>query len=182
MNSEKYLPIGSVCSIRGNENLVMITGYFSMEYHKQIKVYDYRGTSYPIGNLGNSSFSFNHSDITEIKFLGYQNENFQSLNRQLLKQSVSSIEINEDNLFKNIEFDENGVVTFAELNNKATKKEVISLKEEKMPVENPFVSTIEVSKKEEFDDNTENWPIFSDIKFDENGVVISASLVENNRE
>lgn len=182
MNSEKFLPIGTVCSIKGNDALVMITGYFSMEYHNQIKIYDYRGTSYPIGNLDNSSFSFNHNDISDIKYLGFKNESFNALNTQLLTQSVTSIEIKEDSLFKNIEFDENGVVTFAELKNEFKQKDIVSLNNDESYVKNPFVSTIEISKNEEDDDDTENWPIFSDIQFDENGVVISASLIKKDKE
>ena len=48
---DKYLPIGTVCTLKGNNKKVMVIGFFSVEYNGNIKMYDYQGCSYPEGIL-----------------------------------------------------------------------------------------------------------------------------------
>ena len=178
MNSNsKYLPIGTVCSIKDTNKLVMIVGYFSTVYNGNVKMYDYLGLSYPEGMLLSNKISFNHSDITKILYNGYEDKSYINLNNILNNQVSSSGEnyIKSD-LFKNIKFDSNGVVIYDSLENDSTPdNNTLSTKnnnEMKDSINNPFFEKYEEKKLN--DDNQKEWPIFKNIQFDENGVVISA--------
>lgn len=179
MKEDKYLPIGTICSIQGNNSLVMINGYLSLKYYDKVKLFDYQGVSYPQGGLKNEYISFNHDEIVDIKYLGYKNDEYFSLTHQLNSQTVKEIFNSKDSLFENIQFDENGVVEFATMKNYNNKHDSISLKEENTNIINPFVTDINQRKEKNIED-AKDWPIFKDIQFDENGVVISASYIDNN--
>ena len=57
---EKYLPIGSIVTVKDINKKLMIIGYYSLEYKNSVKLYDYVGCSYPEGMLlKNNTFSFN---------------------------------------------------------------------------------------------------------------------------
>lgn len=150
---KKYLPIGTVCTIKGENKQVMITGFYSVKYNGNLKINDYVGCYYPEGMLiPEGVISFNHSDIEKIDFIGYKNEEntkFQTLLNQITgnadaeekeegKQTVA-----ETGIYSKIMFDENGVVTYAE----------------------PVVKNVDEEPK-----------AFSNIQFDENGYVIKADI------
>ncbi len=179
MSEDKYLPIGTVCTIRNAQKPVMITGYFSLEYNGNVKMYDYQGCDYPEGLLlSNKNYSFNHADIIHVDYMGYQNEEYAKLNTNMNRQlsEKNADDYHTEPVFSNIQFDQNGVVIY----------DPISLPERKTPlftsqntsvkeseVDNPF--TVKYQEKKETPENdTRNWSIFKDIKFDENGVVVSA--------
>ncbi len=177
--NQKFLPIGSICTIKSSNRQVMIIGYFALDYIEKVKLYDYQGCIYPEGTLGLSHICFNHSDILTIEHMGYKNGDFELLNSKLNNQLENKI-IN-DNVFTNFEFDENGVVIFAQPVVKEEKKE--QLIQEKVissnnvgSVNNPFHKEIDYEQSilTEAKEEEKNWPIFSNLKFDENGVVISA--------
>ena len=66
--NNKYLPIGTIVKLKSIDRLIMIIGYYSMEYQNSVKIFDYVGCSYPEGMLiKNNSYSFNHSDIEKMK-------------------------------------------------------------------------------------------------------------------
>lgn len=76
MNSEKYLPIGSVLKLKKGTKEVMIIGYLCTTTDDKEKVYDYCGCLYPEGYLGSDkTLFFNHDDIDIIYSLGYINQN-----------------------------------------------------------------------------------------------------------
>ena len=83
----KYLPIGSVCTIKGKSRKVMITGYYSIKFNGNLRINDYKGCIYPEGLLiSDQTCSFNHSDIEKVDFVGYKNEDqeiFQKKKKQL---------------------------------------------------------------------------------------------------
>jgi len=173
IKNKKYLPIGTICTIKNNNDIVMIIGYFSTEFHSKLKVYDYIGCFYPDGLLlKNNICSFNHEDIINIEHEGYRNELFYEFNDRILEPDTSSNSNIEDKIFSNIEFDENGVVIFAETKNDIDGSP--SIKNNVLDVKNPFLREIneETSNTINEDINVENWPIFSNIKFDENGIII----------
>ena len=39
----RYLPIGSVIKLKNNNKSIMITGYYSVEYARDLEIYDYSG-------------------------------------------------------------------------------------------------------------------------------------------
>ena len=183
MVDNKYLPIGTICNIKGNNQKVMITGYCSVEYYDKVRMYDYSGCIYPEGILlKNGCCSFNHSDILNVEFYGYKTMDFQHLNDQLKCQSTSKHIQPSHSIFSNIKFDENGVVIFesrAEFDKDINKININSSKttENNIEIPNPFInSNFAEKERKKPDTNTDTWPIFSNIKFDENGTVISSDI------
>lgn len=71
MNSEKLLPVGSVVLLNGADKELMVIGILPVNDGKQ---YDYISVLHPEGYLSEKYiFMFNHSDIAQIKFIGYVN-------------------------------------------------------------------------------------------------------------
>lgn len=74
MNVNELLPIGSIVLLEGAEKELMIFGVGQTQLEEN-KDFDYIGVVYPEGNMGEGSqFLFNHSDIEEIVFRGYEDE------------------------------------------------------------------------------------------------------------
>lgn len=176
IKNKKFLPIGTICTIQGNNDKLMITGYFSTEFNDQVKMFDYSACAYPEGILLKRGIcSFNHEDIIDVEFEGYVNETFDKFNAKMMGQNTTEQISDTNGIFKNIKFDENGVVIFASTTDNVEKEESIKFLKNDIPdVKNPFI-------REEIKDNTESvksdenvneWPIFSNLKFDENGIII----------
>lgn len=125
----RYLPIGSVIKLKNNNKSIMITGYYSVEYAKDLEIYDYSGCAYPEGVMIKSSYcSFNQSDIKDVLFEGYKTDEYKTLTNGLneideeimtggepqeivLDELDSNKEkVNEDKSFKHYTFDENGIL------------------------------------------------------------------------
>ncbi len=69
------LPIGSVVMLKNAEKPVMIFGIKQMDTDNAEKEYDYIGVLYPEGNIGSDfQYLFNHEDIDQILFRGYETE------------------------------------------------------------------------------------------------------------
>lgn len=160
---KKYLPIGTVCTIKGENKQVMITGFYSVKYNGNLKINDYVGCYYPEGMLiPEGVVSFNHTDIESVDYLGYKNEEntkFQTLLNQITgnvdedSKDESKQTVAETGIYSKIMFDENGVVTYAE-----------------PVVANQFGEdqVVEQEKKENSG--------YGRIEFDENGYVIRADF------
>lgn len=68
------LPIGSVVRLKGAEKRLMIFGVRQTNEQTN-QEYDYIGVLYPEGNMGEEMrFLFDHSDIDQIVFQGYSDE------------------------------------------------------------------------------------------------------------
>lgn len=125
----RYLPIGSVVKLKNNDKMIMITGYYSVEYARDLEIYDYSGCAYPEGVMIKSSYcSFNQSDIKEVLFEGYKTDEYKTLTNGLneideeimtggepqkivLDELDSNKEkVNEVKSFKHYTFDENGIL------------------------------------------------------------------------
>jgi hypothetical protein len=183
MNNEKFLPLGTICTVKGKNYNVMIIGYFAIEYTGNVKMFDYKGCSYPEGLLiENKSCSFNHSDIEDIIFLGYSADEHKKFNDILNRQNDTTENLQSKDVLSNIQFDEHGVVVYAPVVNEYSSNipndiqlqaSVQDIK--RSDIENPFRPTnIEVDTTVSAPADTEDWSIFKSIQFDENGVVISA--------
>jgi hypothetical protein len=79
---EKYLPVGTVVKLKNATLPMMITGYKIQD--ELYNVYDYCGCIYPIGYTSNQKGIFNHNQIEQIIFLGYEDENYQQFNKKIL--------------------------------------------------------------------------------------------------
>lgn len=74
------LPIGSVVKLRNSDKLVMIFGYFQKSTTLPDKVVDYVGVAYPLGNVNIfTQYGFQMTDIEQVIFEGYRNEEFKSV-------------------------------------------------------------------------------------------------------
>ena len=89
VNTEKYLPIGTVVLLKNGKKKLMIIGFCSSEKNKNNVVYDYSGCLYPEGLLSSEQIAlFNHEQIAEIVSIGFSNnEDIEFKNK--LKQMVS---------------------------------------------------------------------------------------------
>lgn len=100
----RFLPIGSIVKLKNGQKEVMVTSYCIFPTGKEIKngqeveperkMYEYGGCIYPEGIIeSNTSLAWNHSDIEEIIFEGYENEDFKQMNEELNKNYDSLVEL-----------------------------------------------------------------------------------------
>jgi hypothetical protein len=81
---EKYLPIGTVVMLQNGRKELMITGYLVSENGNQNEVYDYSGCLYPEGIISSDQNAvFNHSQIQEILFTGFDGPKYQEFKEKL---------------------------------------------------------------------------------------------------
>lgn len=184
---DKYLPIGTICTVKNKNRKYMIVGYYSIKYSGNVKMYDYNGYPYPEGKLlETEAIAFNHSDIVSIDYLGYRSDVFDSFNLSLLKPSIDKEKSLKNDLLNNIKFDENGVVIYDGINTYVSQSDNqgISKPEKKYEFDDNGIVVLDNNKKNEnpFIHNYSNenivssnseQPIVSNLEFDENGVVIS---------
>ena len=86
---EKYLPIGTVVTLKGADKRVMILSYliFPTGEKNEKKMYDYGACSFPEGVIDSKvGIGFNHSDIEKINHMGLKDDDeFKKLNDLLDK-------------------------------------------------------------------------------------------------
>ena len=82
---EKYLPLGSVVLLKDGYKEIMIYG--RLQTHATTgKLYDYVACLYPEGNISPEfTFMFNHEQIREVLFVGYQSEKEAEFSKELHK-------------------------------------------------------------------------------------------------
>ena len=85
------LPIGSVVLLNDAEKRLMIFGVRQTNAQTN-QEYDYIGVLYPEGNMGEDMrFLFDHSDIREVVFTGYSDDErdafLENLNGYLTKEA-----------------------------------------------------------------------------------------------
>lgn len=75
MNTEKFLPIGTVVMLNGGAKRVMITGFCTIASDDNAKMYDYCGCLYPEGVVSSDkNLLFDHNQIAKIYALGYSDD------------------------------------------------------------------------------------------------------------
>lgn len=94
----KLLPIGSVVMLTGGTKEVMITGYKSKTSNDG-DVFDYNGCIFPEGFMENKFLLFNHSQIKEILFTGYENEEYKKY-LDKINQMLGTFSINDNDKVK----------------------------------------------------------------------------------
>ncbi len=79
---EKYMPIGSVLSIKGSYKKYMIIGF---NYDDQNGIsYDYLGCEYPFGvSSNNAPTLFNHEMIDKVFHIGFINDQERAYKEQM---------------------------------------------------------------------------------------------------
>lgn len=204
MKQEKYLPIGSVCTLKGKNKKVMITGYYSVEFKGNLTIKDYVGCAYPEGLLlPELTCNFNHDDIENIDFIGYINEEqekFKGLLNRLtgnVSEEEKAKEFHKNNdmfltsnaSYSKLLFDENGVVMIAETAKPEVKENktleytfdengvVISVNNYDN-VSNPFKYNSENSPKVV---QQNDWSILNDKKIDNSNELENRKTIELNK-
>lgn len=82
--NEKYLPIGSVCLLKGGQRYIVVVGYLGVSAQDRNTVYDYMGAVYPIGIISSEiSFMFNHDQIDKVIYRGFENDESKEFNTKL---------------------------------------------------------------------------------------------------
>lgn len=98
---EKFLPIGSVVLLSGGTKKAMITGFCSISDDDKTKIYDYCGCIYPEGYLtSNQICLFNHDQIEEIFYIGYEDEEEKEF-KESLKEVLEEYQNGELDLSSN---------------------------------------------------------------------------------
>lgn len=95
-NKDKFLPIGTVVRLKGGKREIMITSYCIVPngdiYDKTGKIenpkqqmFDYGACFYPEGMLvTDQTFAFNHDQIEQISFMGYETDKQHELSNTLI--------------------------------------------------------------------------------------------------
>lgn len=74
MKIKDILPVGTIVRLKDGEKRLMISGIMQSD-GGQGKEYDYLGVLYPEGHLGGKfQYLFNHVDIDEVIFRGFEDE------------------------------------------------------------------------------------------------------------
>ena len=82
---EKFLPIGTVVTLKGSDKPLMITEHIVFSQKTDAaKTYDYGSCPFPTGVQKNLSIGFNHGDIEKILYMGYENEKQKELSKFLV--------------------------------------------------------------------------------------------------
>ena len=196
---EKYLPIGSIVKLKNNDNEIMIAGYYSVEYNDMVEIYDYLGCLYPEGLLLKNDFiSFNHDDIVNCVFRGFENEKFVAMKKKFLNDGIeeiseenSSLDIrkNNDDILEIVEDSPNNNVSIFDTTETESLDDDIVAKTNaevnKLFDNNTnFFSTEEDVKNSNEDETIEPLQMISEepkkeeftmphYRFDENGIIIS---------
>lgn len=87
------LPIGSVVKLRNTNEAVMIFGYLQKSTAKPEQIVDYVAVPYPAGNINIfAQYGFQMTDITEVLFEGYRNEQFEKIEGLLKLRQIAHAE------------------------------------------------------------------------------------------
>ncbi len=75
MDIMELLPIGTIVLLNNGKKKLMIAGIKQMDAENSGQEYDYYGVMYPEGHVGEDfQYLFNHQDIKQIFFKGYEDE------------------------------------------------------------------------------------------------------------
>ena len=196
---EEILPIGTICELAENKK-VMITGYKRKVFSDGAVVEkDYETVEYPYGTLSNIHRGINKDEIKNVIYIGYSDDEFTRFERQyngeapqvapavapapvenpfsIKEESAKPAEKAENwPIFKNIEFDENGVVVSVEQNEAPQEQDLSNIMPKYEFDENGVIIGIsgqpQASAAEVASTETAQVPTY---QFDENGVIIGTS-------
>lgn len=83
---KQFLPLGSVVLLRGGSKRVMIAGRLQQR-EEDHRIFDYCACYYPEGILNPEElFLFNHEDIENVSFVGYQDQEEEALQAYIQKR------------------------------------------------------------------------------------------------
>ncbi|OYO40346.1 transposase [Lachnotalea glycerini] len=85
-----FLPLGSVVRLNGGvKKIIIIARAVATKIEDEAKYFEYGGSLYPEGLLGDTILYFNNEDILQVEFKGYVDEDdeimVQNLNESIQK-------------------------------------------------------------------------------------------------
>ena len=90
--NEKFLPVGTICKLKGTDQMVAITGFCMKNQNLGDKVFDYVACFYPQGVFDpNKNILFDHEQIDQVVFMGFVNEEERAF-KQRVKEALSAQE------------------------------------------------------------------------------------------
>ena len=82
--NEKYLPLGTVCLLKGGERYIVVMGYLGVDNIESNDIYDYIGVAWPVGIISSDvNFMFNHDQIEKVIFRGYEDDESELFNNTI---------------------------------------------------------------------------------------------------
>ena len=99
MNNSKFLPVGTIVSLKGQDEILMINDYCIRDNTDSNNCYDYSGCPYPTGMIDlDKIITFNQADIESVVYYGYFSKEFNELNKSLINfyNSKPNLNINSD--------------------------------------------------------------------------------------
>lgn len=88
IKKEKYLPIGSIVTLKDSRLKFMIIGYCKNIRIDKYKENDYTACIYPLGIVNlKETLAFKHEQIKDIYYLGYNDKLTKKLNKILNEKS-----------------------------------------------------------------------------------------------
>lgn len=81
---EKLLPLGTIVKLKVFPKKLMIIGFLQYSKNNENKIYDYTAVTYPQGQISSKySIHFDNSDIEEIVYRGYEDEDWEKFSNEL---------------------------------------------------------------------------------------------------
>jgi hypothetical protein len=72
---EKFLPIGTVVTLKGGTVKLMIVGFCAISQEHEGQMFDYSALPYPVGEIIEGGRAlFNHEQIDKIEHMGMESE------------------------------------------------------------------------------------------------------------
>ena len=108
---DKFLPIGTVCTLKGSNQMIAITGFCMKNENIPDKVFDYVACFFPQGVYDLSkNILFDHNQIDRILYLGYVNEE-EKIFKQKVNELLKTREPKEEKQYDESVYDMNVPVT-----------------------------------------------------------------------
>lgn len=86
MENIEYLPLGSIVILEGGIKKVMIVAVgMGGQLEQQIHYFEYGGSLYPEGLMGDAVLFFNHENIQEVIWRGYTDQEDETIKENLQK-------------------------------------------------------------------------------------------------
>lgn len=126
--NEKYLPVGTIVTLKEATKRIMIIGYCPMDENK--KMYDYNACLYPEGMLSvEKMLVFNHDQIKEINYMGLVDDEQKTFVNKI-KEAIKAVET-----LKQVELPQNQVPQNSQDVNSTQKFDTQSMTQQTTPAQ-----------------------------------------------
>jgi hypothetical protein len=97
MESPDFVPLGTICVVKGNtKKLMVIARGLALQHEGKMQYYDYGACLYPEGLMGDQVIYFNHDAIQKTVHEGYADEDNELL-LENLKENLKTVTLEKGN-------------------------------------------------------------------------------------